>query len=192
MVERSAASTATMRRGLVGYAALLAVALGRSAAEAIVVRYEVVPLGGQTYQYVYTNENDGGLGAGTQVGLFGVSFDPALYQEPSLARTTPQPLASGWNEMFLASAPGVPAAYDALALAGGVTNGSAVSGFSVRFTWLGTEPPGDQPFTIYDPLTFVVLEQGLTVPAPPTPWALMTGATVLLVRFRRRSGRALR
>jgi hypothetical protein len=166
-------------------ALFLAVCLASSRAGATIIRYQLIPLGGIDYQYVYAVENDGTLGGGAPVALFDLLFDPTLYAEASLTAATAAPLANAWDELFLASAPGVPAAYDALALAGGVADGATVSGFTVTFTWLGAGTPGSQPFEIYDPLTFALLEQGLTVnatPLPPTTWLLGSGAAALLAR----------
>ena len=180
-------------------AAALAVAVAAagflgSEARAAVIRYELIPLGGSDYRYVYTVENDGSLGTGVPVELFDVLFDPTLYDEASLSATTPALLANDWDEIFLTSSPGVPAAYDAFALAGGVADGATVSGFAVDFTWLGPGTPGSQPFEIYDPVTFALLEQGatlITVPLPPTPWLLISGAGAL-VAYRRKWKRSWR
>ena len=192
MAAFSATVIPVQLRGLVRIAVLLSIALIGSPANAIVIRYEVFPLGRQTYRYVYTVENDGSLGSGTPVSLFSVSFDPSLYRESSLAQTTPPPLATGWNQLLLASAPGVPAAYDASALSGGVAGGAAASGFSVTFIWLGAGFPGAQPFAIHDPTTYALLDQGVTVDAPPTPWLLTTAVAALLAHRRMRSRRAPR
>jgi hypothetical protein len=123
-------------------------------------------LGGSAYRYEYSVYNDGSLGAGVPIELFDVLFDPALYQESSLQIVTPDPPKSEWSEQFLASLPGVPAAYDALALTGGIPDGSTVGGFAVEFIWLGPGLPGGQPFQIYSVDRFRPLETGGTVPEP--------------------------
>lgn len=162
----------------------IAASAASAAANAVVVQYNLVPLGSNNYRYVYTVENNGSLGAGVEVSLFDVMFDPALYAETSLSATTPVPLGDNWDEIFLTSAPGLPAAYDALALAGGVADGATVGGFSVDFTWLGAGTPGNQPFAIYDPVNFDVLEEGVTasdaVPLPAALWLLGSGIMTLL------------
>jgi len=183
-------SSTRSRRTIASGTLLAAVALYGSRAEAVVIRYDVVPLGGQTYQYVYTVENSAAPGA-APVRLFDVSFDPDLYEVVSLVSTTPAPLSNDWSQNFLSAVPGVATTYDVSATGGGVGVGQSASGFSVRFLWLGEGLPGDQPFEIYDASTFARIGQGVTVPAPPTPWIVVTGATALLARRRalRASGR---
>lgn len=161
---------------------------------AVSVQYELTPLGGSNYRYVYTVTNDGSLGAGIAVELFDVMFDPALYQESSLAITTPASPGSSWDEIFLASAPGVPATYDALALAGGIPIGATVGGFAVDFTWIGVGTPGNQSFAIYDRGSFALLEEGMTsnltaVPVPAAAWLLGSGLVAMLGISRRRKQR---
>jgi len=68
------------------------------------------------------------------VQLFDTYFDPALYDESSLAHTTPPPLSTRWDETFLYSVPPLAAAYDAFALSGGIPDGHSERGFKVRFT----------------------------------------------------------
>ena len=161
-------------------------------AHAASVQYSLVALGGNDYRYVYSVTNDGSLGSGVALQLFDVLFDPTQYLESSLTITTPSPLSGDWDQMFLASAPGVSAAYDALALAGGIADGTTVAGFAVDFTWIGTGAPGSQPYEIYDPSSFDLLGQGVTaspVPVPAALWLFASGLGTLL-GFNRASRRA--
>jgi hypothetical protein len=135
----------------------------QTVAGTISVSYNLVSLGGNVYRYVYSITNNGSVGGGAPVQLFDVLFDTSLYREPSLQIVTPSSLQAQWSEELLASLPGVPAAYDALALRGGILAGSTVSGFSVQFTWLGSGVPGSQPFQVFDPVTFQLLQTGQTV-----------------------------
>jgi hypothetical protein len=169
------------------------VASATFSARATVVQYELGPLGGDAFSYIYSVTNDGSLGGGT-IDLFDVRFDPFVYDETSLTIATPAPLADDWDELLLSSVPGESAAYDALALAGGIAVGQSAVGFTVRFLWLGTATPGSQPFVIYDPVTFEVLEEGMTVPAVPLPAAgwLLIGGVAALASLRRRKGSAPR
>jgi hypothetical protein len=158
-----------MRHALVCCAGLFPFVLVGTA-EAIAVAFDLQALGGTHYRYTYTVTNDGSLGAGIPVGLFDIAFDPLLYDEASLQIVTSDPPASGWSQVILASAPGIPADYDALALAGGIPVGSAVTGFAVEFAWLGgTGGPGSQSFVISNPDTFQPLEGGTTSPVTAVP-----------------------
>jgi len=144
--------------GITGGALLLA----GGSASAISIGYDLTDLGGGSYQYDYTVTNDGTLGAGVAVEAFDIYFDPALYDELSLTIATPTPPAADWSETILGSFPGVDAAYDASATAGGIADGTSEGPFRVQFSWLGTSPPTDQVFEIYDPISFSVLESGTT------------------------------
>ena len=158
-----------------------------SIASTVSMTYELTPLGGNVYRYDYSVDNNGSLGAGVPIELFDIFFNPALYDEASLTVATPSPLSTQWSETFLGSLPGIPAAYDALALSGGIPDGSTVSGFAVQFTWLGNGTPGSQPFSIYS-ANFDLLQNGTTapgntVPEPSFVWALgIALASAALVR----------
>ncbi|HEY1240404.1 MAG TPA: hypothetical protein VGF16_07590, partial [Bryobacteraceae bacterium] len=45
----------------------------------VTINYDLMPISGDTYRYVYTVSNNGGLGPGVPLTLFDVLFDPALY-----------------------------------------------------------------------------------------------------------------
>jgi hypothetical protein len=159
---------------------LLVALLAPLPARAIQIQYSLTPLGGDSYRYDYTVSNDGTLPAGAPVRLLDVMFDTELYEESSLAIVTPSPLADDWDEILLASAPDVPAAYDALATGAGIPSGGSAAGFAVTFHWLGAGTPGSQPFEISDPVTFDVLESGVTVPEPALGWLAASCAALLL------------
>ena len=173
---------------LLGLLALLLTASWAGPSRATVITAEFTALGGDAYRAVYSVSNDGSLGAGTAIVLFDLLFDPADFLESSLAIMTPPALGAGWDELLLGSAPGVPAAYDALALTGGIADGATASGFAVEFTWLGAgTPTGVQPFAIYDPETFELLESGVTVPEPAALSLLAAAAAAALLAARGRS-----
>jgi hypothetical protein len=159
--------------------------------QALAITFDVVALGGERYRYAYSLFNDGSLGAGVAVELFDILFDPRLYDTDSLTIVTPDPPAGDWSEVILSPAPGIPAAYDALALAGGISAGTTVSGFTVAFRWLGGPArPGAQPWQIFDPSSFALLEEGTTGPQQPTPipepspLVLLSAGLIGLARWR--------
>ncbi len=163
-------------------ALLASLTLLASSANAIQITSGLTSLGGNQYRYTYTVENDGSTGAAVE--LFDIFFDPALYDESSLAITTSDPPASDWDELILASGILLPAAYDVFALAGGIPIFGSESGFAIDFVWLGTDAPGTQPFSIYDPLTFELLESGITSfdsPSIPEPSPIILVMTAFLM-----------
>lgn len=175
------------------YLPILGCLLATQPASAIPIDYSVVALGGNSFRYNYTIANDGSLGAGVPVQLFDIIFDSALYDETSLNIVTADPPASDWDEAILATGFLVGPAYDALALAGGIADGDSVSGFAVEFTWIGAGMPGSQPFEVYDPDTFDLLDQGTTrlananMPEPSTLALLLLPAIAAgALRWRRR------
>jgi hypothetical protein len=165
---------------------VFAIALVASSAHAAVIRYQVTNVAGTTWRYDYTVVNDGSPAG--NIRLFDIDFDPALYDEASLAIVSGASITASWDEMFLASGLNVPAAYDVLATGSGIANGQSVSGFAVSFTWLGAGTPGAQAFQIYDASTFALLGTGTTtaVPAPAASWLLATALSVAAFRIRRR------
>ena len=184
-------STSGPRSLLLAAGALLAVALLPAApAGATTVGYHLISLGESSYRYVYTLTNDGSPGGALEG--FDLFFDPSLYLEASLTIVTPPALAAEWDEVILASGVLVPAAYDALALSGGIPNGGSASGFAVDFTWIGPGTPGAQPFESFDPDTFAVLESGVTTATAvpePNPSHLLALGVVALASSRRARGR---
>jgi hypothetical protein len=153
-----------------------------------VVLYQTISLGGGIFRYNYSIFNNAALGPGVPIELFDVLFDPALYQESSLAFVSPPPLSTQWSEMVFTSVPPLPALYDVLANTGGIPDGGSVSGFSVQFAWLGQGTPGSQPFRIYDSQTFDLLLSGTTAsaPEPSTVALLATSLACVVFRYRRR------
>lgn len=148
---------------------------------AITIEYALTHLGGNSYEYLYSISNDGSLGASTPLQIFDIAFDPALYEESSLAILSPTDTSDNWLEELFASAVGVPAFFNALALTGGIPVGDTVSGFTVSFDWLGgAAGPGAQIFEVYDPQTFDLLVTGTTRNAND-PTAVPEPATLLLV-----------
>ena len=147
------------------------------------ILYDLTSLGGDQYRYTYTVTNNGSTGGAVE--LFDIFFDPSVYDETSLTIVTPDPPASGWDQLILGSGIALPAAYDSLSLSGGIPTLATESGFAVEFRWLSEGTPGTQDFAIYDPVTFAVLESGTTTVVPvPTALPLFAGALVSLLGIR--------
>ncbi len=171
------------RAGFVSCCALFAALFfGAQAARATTVQYELLDLGAGSYRYVYTVTNDGALGAAVRG--FDLFFAPDRYLESSLTIATPPAVGANWDELILGSGVLVPATYDALALGGGIGEGATQSGFAVEFVWTGPGLPGAQPFEIFDPRTFALLESGLTspIPEPGSLTLIALGAALLAAR----------
>ncbi len=164
----------------------LILALCVQTASATLIEYELTPTGGNNYRYEYTVTNDGSLGAGVALEWFAILFDPALYDETSLTIVTANPPAADWDELILGSGLLIDAAYDVFALGGGIADGDSVSGFAVEFTWLGAGMPSAQPFEIYDPVSFSVIETGVTAAPEPGTLALLFLATLAAAAIRRK------
>jgi len=164
-------------------------------ASAVVIEYELTDLGSDRYRYDYTVINDGSLGAGVSVQLFGILFNPSLYDEPSLSIVSGSSVISDWDEQILNSFPPFAAAYDLSAISSGVLEGDAASGFAVEFNWLGLGAPGTQDFEIYDPVSWDLLEIGTTqlvaatgVPEPSTLLLIVCSIGLMLVKARALTG----
>lgn len=146
------------------------------ASMATLITYAVQNVGGNTWQYNYQVENNT---LNVAIEEFSIYFDVGLYQNLTLA-TAP----SGWDPLLIQPDPLLPDAgfYDALALISGIAPLDSLSGFGVQFDFLGVGTPGPQTFEILDPLTFLVLDSGLTqvagngtVAEPLTGWLLLAG-----------------
>ena len=112
---------------------------------------------------------------------FTVLFDYSLY---SNLEDPPPFVNSDWDPIVLQPDLVLPAdgTYDALAL---VDNASLADPFTVSFVWLGSGPPGSQPFQVYDP-NFETIEEGRTtsgaaaIPEPATLLLLGPGLIGLM------------
>jgi hypothetical protein len=165
----------------------MVVLFGSTDAFAIEFTFTTVGLGDSNYRYEYLVRNDGSLGSGASIQLVDLLFDPALYDEGSLRNVSAPSLAASWSQTFLGSGPGVPAAFDMFATGPGIGVGEQLFGFAVDFHWLGSGTPGSQPFEIYDPNTFSLMQQGATTPVPePETWGMMMAGALMLLTCRRR------
>jgi len=156
---------------------------------AVTIEYQLTPLGGNSYSYTYSVTNDGP----DALQLFDIAFDVSLYDELSLEILSPSAISDHWQEVIFYSGMDGLAWYDAWALSGGIPVGSTVSGFTVKFDWLGdASGPGAQAFQIYDPQTFELLDDtGITIKASPEPSTLLLlgGGILGLLAWCRRTAR---
>jgi hypothetical protein len=150
----------------------LAVSVLSEEVSATTIFFGVENLGGNTWEYAYTIENDT---LGFNIEEFTIYFEHGLYD--NLLVTTPM---ADWDE--LAVNPDVilgspeDGFFDALALGSGIAPGQTLSGFSVSFDWLGAGSPGTQTFEVVDPDTFVSVDSGDTAPIPEPATSLLLGA----------------
>ncbi len=154
---------------------------------ATTIIYDLNNLGGSTWEYNYTVQNDS---LSIDIEEFTVWFDYTLYE--NLAVTSP---LLDWDEIEIQPDTFIPddGFYDALALVSGIAPGESKSGFSVSFDWLGNGVPGSQFFDIVDPNTFEIIESGnqsiASDPNPvpePSTFLFMAIGFVSLVFFRKK------
>jgi hypothetical protein len=173
-------------------ASVLAAALLLSAtAHAGIIEYDVTNVGGSTWRYDYAVTNDA---QASGLGEFTIWFARDLYA--SLGFPT---AAADWDPLVIQPDPALPADgfFDALALGASLALNATLGGFSVSFDWLGTGTPGAQAFDFIDPVTFAVLESGVTrqrvmpdpTPVPEPAIALMFAAGFAAVTFATRRRR---
>lgn len=175
---------------IIGLALLLAMGVSANS-HASIVSYELTPLGNSHYRYEYLIANDGSLGQDRAVSGFDILFDPDLYEPFSLEIVSDVAATAGWDQLLLQGGIGVWPAFDALAASGGLASGEWLGGFAVEFTWLGQGVPGAQPFQIYDPATFEILESEFTRSVPVPPAVLLLGSSIAGLAYFARRRRSL-
>jgi hypothetical protein len=124
------------------------------------IQYETTDLGSGQWQYTYDVTN---INLTEGVKEFTIWFDYGLYE--NLAIVTPDP--PNWYGIVWQPELGLgDGGYDAATTGLGIGIGESVSGFSVRFDWLGVGNPGAQNYEIVNPTDFTTIETGFTVPEP--------------------------
>jgi len=146
------------------------------------IEYEIIDLGAGCFEYTYGVTNNTLV---DPIEEFTIWFDVVLYD--NLTLTTPEPLASQWDEIILKKTGfELPMGYDALSLSGGIPPEQSLSDFSVTFNWLGVGTPGRQYFEIINPTTFQTIHSGYTVLVPEPATLLLLGFGTLALRTKRK------
>lgn len=153
-----------------------------SGASSSSISYQLNFIGGNSYSYSYFVENDS-LAIGIEE--FTIWFDLGLYENLQIISS---PI--DWDGIAIEPDPLLPddGFVDWLAFSLPISENSSLAGFSVSFDWLGAGTPGQQFFEIIDPLSFSVIESGVTSAVVPLPasFAMFVTALLTLVGFRRK------
>ncbi len=151
--------------------------LGAPAAQAASLEYVLTDLGSNTWRYDYTLIN---APAAPAFDEFTVFFANDLFSSIELLASPPD-----WDTLVIQPDPDIPADgfFDGLRIAGPMPDGSAASGFSVKFSYLQGLTPGSQRFDLIDSSNFSVVYSGVSVaaqvPEPQTLWLLSFGLGML-------------
>lgn len=143
--------------------------------------YTVESISGSDWRYLYTIDNNTLL---QTIDEFTLYFDRTRY-----ANLAVQSSPSNWDSLVVQPDNTIPADgyFDSLSLLEGIAPGASLSGFSVMFTYLGSDTPGPQPFDIVD-ASFNVVDSGVStpvpepIPEPTTAWLIVGGLLMLLGR----------
>lgn len=131
---------------VIPFLVVMAVMLTAGGAMATTIEYALTNLGSNQYQYNWWVLNNS---LGVSLTNFTIYFsDVDVIDGTDLT----DPIApSGWDALVEEpSAPGLGGYYDAAALGSGIAAGASESGFSAKFTFIGTGAPGSQAFEVYD------------------------------------------
>jgi len=144
------------------------------------ITYTATNLGFNQWQYAYQVTN---IALSTPIKELTIWFDYGLYQDLSIV--TLGPTADNWDEVAWQPEQGLGnGGYDALTIGPGIGLGETVSGFCVRFNWLGTGVPGSQFYEIINPSDFSRIDSGFTIPEPASLFMFGIGSVFLLRRRR--------
>jgi hypothetical protein len=164
-----------MQRALKGFLIFASMIVGLARAGDAAIMYEATYIGGDTWEYNYTVENDMLPG---DIEEFTIFFDLDHYDNLGSASAP-----SDWDPLVIQPDGSLPhdGFYDALALGPGIAPGDSLGGFSVLFDFLGTGTPGSQTFDVVDPFTFDTLASGTTVLTPPVSEPVPEPGTIVLL-----------
>jgi hypothetical protein len=152
------------------------------------IYYELTDLGGGSYEYHYSVDNQ----TLSPVEEFTIWFELDLYDNLLISGSH----SADWDGLAIQPDPLLPddGFADWLTFGSTISPGEILGGFIVEFDWLGSGTPGSQFFEIIDPITFTALSSGFTqstqtassVPEPDT-WVLVAVGLLLF-----RSGRFIK
>ncbi len=181
-MRRSGAFKRWIMAGLLGLAAAMPT-------HATTVRYDLSPVSGNTWEYVFSVTNDS---LATSIDEFTVFFDHSLFSNLQLVAAP-----AGWDPLAVQPDPGLPqdGFFDWLALGAGIGSGQSLGSFQVRVDFSGNATPGGSLFEVIDPKTFETLDRGFTtatvaaIPEPSTIALMTSGVLLTFLRGRSRSAR---
>ena len=145
-------------------------------ANATTVFYTAESISGSDWRYQYTIDNN----TLTQnIDQFTIYFDRTLFTNLAVQSS---PL--NWDSLVIQLDNEIPADgyFDSLSLIEGIAPGSLLSGFSVIFTYLGSNTPGSQPFDIVD-ASFNIIDSGVSTESMPSPVPEPKAYILLLTGF---------
>jgi hypothetical protein len=161
-----------------------------SHAMATTIYYDLTNLGGGTWEYKYTVENDTASDIWDFVIYFSAVSDPSVFDYSNIM-VTGNPDLTNWD--IITAEPSVPdlgGYFDALALNTPIAPGDSLDSFKVSFDYAGTGVPGAQDFDIYD-YDFNLVDRGTTqqssIPTPePTTCLLVVAGLISLAACRKK------
>ena len=163
-------------------ALLLLVSSWSKPLSAALITTDIIYVSGDIWEYHYTIENDTAL----TIEQFALYFPSDTYQNLIDISTLPD-----WDILLFqpgALFPEDDGIFDALVFGQGIAPDAILSGFAVRFTFIGSGDFGAQLFEVYDPTSFDILNSGQTpaiaaptqVPAP-AGWSLLALGVLLIM-----------
>ena len=149
---------------------------------AALITTDIIHVADDIWEYHYTIENN----TTVTIEQFALYFPSDIYQDLIDISTLPD-----WDILLFqpgALFPEDDGIFDALALVQGIAPGEILSGFAVRFNFIGSDDFGAQLFEVYDPISFDILDSGQTpaIAAPtqvpvPAAWSLLALGVVLIM-----------
>lgn len=181
-----------LRKWIVAAMALV-LTFASTLATATTVYATFAQLSGNIWRVTFVVSNDGSVAAIDSVSVY-FNYDHAS----NLGVVT---APAGWDALAFQrdTSLDAPSFIDLLSLdpTRSILPGQSLDGVSVEFEWTGLTPPSGFAWSVNDPTTFLVLEQGTTVnaihvgaiPEPQTYALMLAGLFIILAVSRRRKTR---